>query len=367
MNDMNIVIDARNGIGTGIGRYTLNLLQQLEALDQTNTYTVLLLSEDFERWEPVSGNVTKVRSKYRPYGLAEQLLLPSQLRRLQPDLVHFTSFNTPITYRGKFVVTVHDFTLVDFRNTHRELLHRILYPLKYQFMRLVLRHSIEQAAHIMTPSEFVRADLLKRYGQVAPIKVTTTLEAVDSIAHVSPGTLPKEVKKPFLLYVGNSYPHKNLPRLIEAFGKLAETDLQLVLVGREDYFYRQLKHQTSDERIIFPGYASEAELAALYHGASLFVFPSLSEGFGLPPLEAMAYGTPVMSSNASCMPEICGDAAAYFNPLEADDMASKIDALLGDQKELERLQQAGFEQVKKYSWKTMAAQTLRSYQEALNK
>lgn len=149
-------------------------------------------------------------------------------------------------------------------------------------------------------------------------------------------------KKPYILYVGNDYPHKNLKRLNSAFKKIIESglDYQLILITE---------------------FVSEQELDNLYKNASLFVFPSLSEGFGLPPLEAMARGIPVVSSNATCLPEILGDAAVYFNPLDVDDMAEKIKKTLLDESLRKNLIEKGFEQIKKYSWEKMAEETLELY------
>ena len=149
-------------------------------------------------------------------------------------------------------------------------------------------------------------------------------------------------EKPYILYVGNDYPHKNLKRLNLAFKKVVEDglDYQLILITE---------------------FVSEQELDNLYRNASLFVFPSLSEGFGLPPLEAMARGVPVASSNATCLPEILGDAAIYFNPLDIDDMAEKIKKALLDEGLRNNLIEKGFEQIKKYSWQKMAEETLKIY------
>lgn len=150
-------------------------------------------------------------------------------------------------------------------------------------------------------------------------------------------------KKPYILYVGNDYPHKNLKRLILAFKRL-NLDYQLVLITN---------------------FVSDKQLDKLYKNASLFVFPSLDEGFGLPPLEAMKRGVPVVSSRAACLPEILGKAAIYFNPLDVNDMAEKISQVLSDNRIKKALIQKGFEQVKKYCWDKMTKQTLEIYKELL--
>lgn len=173
-------------------------------------------------------------------------------------------------------------------------------------------------------------------------------------------------KKPYLLYVGNAYPHKNLKRLILAFRKLIEEglDCNLVLVTNKGQFnhFNQVKRSPIEEKIIFTDFISDDELDKLYKDASLYVFPSLYEGFGLPALEAMARGVPVISSNTTCLPEILGIGAIYFNPLDINDIAEKIKKTLLDNRVKDILIKKGFEQVKKYSWQKMAKETLSVYE-----
>lgn len=160
------------------------------------------------------------------------------------------------------------------------------------------------------------------------------------------------MKKPYLLYVGNAYPHKNLEILIRA------TPIKLILVGKQDYFYKRLPHT---EHTVFFGEATEEELQNLYKNATALVFPSLMEGFGLPGLEAMAQGTPVVCSDIPVFHEIYGDAVLYFNPKNSRDITSKLQTIISDQKLAKSLIDKGKLQVRKYSWKEMAKKTLRVY------
>jgi glycosyltransferase involved in cell wall biosynthesis len=179
------------------------------------------------------------------------------------------------------------------------------------------------------------------------------------------------IKKPYLLYVGNAYPHKNLEQLVWAFEKLTkdyQKDLHLVLVGELDYFYKRLQDglkegaaASSHQRIIFTDFISDEDLAVLYQNASLYIFPSLCEGFGLPPLEAMTYRLPVVCSEAACLPEVLKEAAVYFNPTDIEDMAKKIKRVLEDKKLQEKLADSGSRIIQKYSWAKMAQQTLKIY------
>ncbi|MDD4272075.1 MAG: glycosyltransferase family 1 protein, partial [Patescibacteria group bacterium] len=183
------------------------------------------------------------------------------------------------------------------------------------------------------------------------------------------------ISQPYLLYVGNAYPHKNLEGLIKVFSEIEKApfnkggrgDLKLVLVGKEDYFYHRLKQYAKNfsNNIIFPGYVPDNELKELYSRAILYVFPSFYEGFGLPPLEAMAHGLAVVSSDKTCLPEILGEAALYFNPDDEVDMKNKIVEALNNGKLRETLKNRGYEQIKKYSWHRCASQTLEVYKNCL--
>ena len=165
-------------------------------------------------------------------------------------------------------------------------------------------------------------------------------------------------------------PHKNLERFIEAFASLksAHPELTLALVGKQDKNYQRIESMVKKKNIAnvhFTGFATDAQLRWLYEHCAAYVFPSLSEGFGLPGLEAMMHGAPVVSSNATCLPEIYGDAAHYFDPTDVQAMADAINEVLTDKKLRDNLIQKGREQVKKYSWQRMAEQTLAIYQKVL--
>ncbi len=172
----------------------------------------------------------------------------------------------------------------------------------------------------------------------------------------------------FFLYVGNAYPHKNLERLIEAFGKLQAPSFntQLILVGQEDYFYKRLKNKVKEmgfeEKIIFWGPATREELNNLYKNAMALVFPSLMEGFGLPGLEAMANGCPVVCSDIPVFHEIYGEAALYFDPNNIDDIREKITICLNDSNQLSKIIEEGREQLNKYSWEKLSRETLKIYE-----
>ncbi len=366
---MHIVIDARTGDGTGISRYSLNLVRELEKLPANYRFTVLLGPVDFPKWKPHDQRFKKILAPYKHYSLGEQLGLARLLYSLKPDLVHFTAFNAPVLYFGKRVFTIHDLTLIHFKNIRNSLAHKLIYPVKYWTMRFILRCSVLRSDAILVPSEYVRQDILNhwkksRFGALTPDKITVTPEAVED--HTGDKKQPRPIKEDYLLYVGATYPHKNVEVLAKAHERLREKhpDLKLILIGKKDYWQEQLKRQFP--RITTPGYLPYDKLVAYYQHASLFVFPSLSEGFGLPPLEAMAFGAPVLSSNRTAIPEACGDAAEYFDPHSPKDLADKAEELLGDAERRAEMSKQGKEQVKKFSWKKMAEQTLAVYDKSLS-
>lgn len=363
---MKIVIDGRMLGWTGVGRYTHELLKNLEAIDRTNQYLVLIQDGDKTRWQPTATNFTAVTANIAPYSLGEQLKLPELLKSLAPDLVHFPAPNAPALFNGPKITTVHDLTLVDYQNVRGSWL---IYQIKYWAFRLVIWRAIKSAAVVITDTKFVKSQITKRYHRGEQDVAAIALGPIIPIPAAS--NMDPIIIGPYLLYIGNAYPYKNLQLLVDAYrvAKQKTPDLKLVLVGPKDLFYDRLEAevqnqnqgQKQEESIVFMGRASDDQLASLYQHASLYVFPSLSEGFGLPGLEAMSYGLPVLAANASCLPEVYGGAAVYFDPVDAKDLASKITDLLAHPKKLEEMRTAGLEKVKEYSWRKMAEETLAVY------
>lgn len=367
---MKIVIDARMNSWPGIGRYSRNLLEQLQKLDERNEYLVLLRSADFKTWQPSNERFTGVAADFEPYSLAEQLQLPRLIRRLKPDLVHFTGQNFPILYRGPYVVTIHDLTQLRFQNRRGGRVAAIKSRLKQLAFRLVLWRAAHGAKHIITISQFVKQDLARELA-IPPEQITATLLAGDNLP-AKPGAIDRfKLNHEFLLYVGSIYPHKNLTALVEALPQIQaqHPGLKLVLAGKgagDDYFRQQLRSRIAElglaDSVVMTGKVTDTELAGLYRQAKLFVFPSLSEGFGIPLLEAMDAGTPVASSDSSSLPEVGGNAAAYFDATDADKIAAVVNRLLKDKTGLARLRQAGFKQIKRFSWVRTAAETMAVYE-----
>lgn len=362
-----IVIDAREW-STSTGRYMSSLVRQLEELASAeDEYTVLMKPPDLAVWEPSKPNFRKLACPWKEFTLLdEQLRFWRQLRGLQPDLVHFGKDNQPVLYKGKTVTTMHDLTTTRFHNPAK------LWPV-FKFKQLVYRQVVKRVARksdaILTGSQFVKDDLAGFTG-VDPDKITVTYEAADLIEDSSKPVDGLESKR-FIMYIGRPTPHKNLERLVVAFGLLRSRNpsLVLVLAGKQDANYRRIEKKIKKQGVqgvVFTGYVSEGQLRWLYGHCAAYVFPSLSEGFGLPGLEAMAHGAPVVSSNATCLPEVYADAAHYFDPLDVTAMADAINEVLTDKVLRAGLVKKGRERAAKYSWQEMAKQTLAVYRQILS-
>jgi glycosyltransferase involved in cell wall biosynthesis len=359
-----IAIDART-LNTSTGRYISKLLEYLQEIDTGHKYTVLLKPKDMETWESSSKNFTKLACPYKEFTFAEQTGLYKQLKELKSDLVFFPMVQQPILYRGRVVTMMQDLTTVRFRNPAKNWL---ILMVKQQVYRWVNRIAARKSLAITTPSQYVKDDVA-RFTRINSRKITVTYEAADKISEQLEPVEGLEDTK-FIMYVGQPNPHKNLGRLIQAFSilKKIHPNLKLVLAGRKDALYK--RHAKDVERleipdVVFTGYVSEGQLRWLYEHTAAYVFPSLSEGFGLPGLEAMVHGAPVVSSNATCLPEIYGDAAEYFEPKDVIEMAKSIGRVIDNKAKADTLRERGKKQVAKYSWKRMAEQTLAVYEQAL--
>lgn len=370
---MRIGIDARffGPQETGIGRYVERLVSHLSAIDPEDEFVLFLRRRGFDWWQPPNAKWRKVLADVPWYGLAEQRDLPGIFHREQLDLLHVPHFNVPFFYRRPFVVTIHDLILDEFPTERATTLGPLLFAVKFRIYQQVVKHAVTKSRKVITVSDYSRQRILNRF-HVPESRVAVTYESVDPLPSSVPlQTLSEHgVQQPYLLHVGNSYPHKNLERLVEAMEQLTKhaVPVQLVLVGKDDYFSRRLRQLVQERKltnIIFYGFASDQELAALYQHAQAYIFPSLSEGFGLPGLEAMQASTPVIAARASCLPEVFGDAALYFDPHSATEMAQSIERVVHDTLLRQRLVAAGQHQLKKYSWRTMAEQTLDLYRQAV--
>ena len=355
-----IVIDARE-LRTSSGRYVERLLHYLQSVDFDNRYSVLLKPEDVDGWTPVNSNFDVVACPFKEFSFGEQIGFMRLVKSLKADLVHFTFAQQPIWYSRPVVTTIQDLTTLRFDNPDKN-------PLVFKFKQRVYKYVVKRVAiksvRLITPSFFVRDDVVAFAG-VDPDKITVTYEAAEKIADVAE-PISDLAGKPFVLYVGRPTPHKNLDRLIEAFSLLnsQHPDLKLVLAGKKDANYARVESKKV-QGVVFTDFVSEGQLRWLYENCQAYVFPSMSEGFGLPGLEAMVHGAPVISSNATCLPEIYEDAAHYFDPLDVKAMSDAINEVLTDKELRSGLIAHGSAQVSKFSWQRMAEQTLEVYKQML--
>lgn len=363
-----IVIDARIRRST-TGRYTDRLVQHLQKIDHYHRYTILVQPDD--PWKMENANFSTVRCPFPQFSVnpLHQLKFAWQLYRLKPDLVHFTMTQQPLLYFGKIVTTTHDTTMYNF--VRRGTTPLPLYKAKMALYTFLVWWSHRKSNKIIVPTKTVAHEFEELQPFVTK-KLVVTYESSEP-AMAAKSKQPEGISGDFLLYVGTAFPHKNLPRLIEGFELLLKErpNLKLVMTGkREEKHMVELmawaKDRPSFQSIILPGFVSDAELKWLYEHCAAYVFASLSEGFGLPPLEAMAHGAPVVSSDASCMPEVYGDAAHYFNAKKPKNIADKVEEVLSDKKLRTQLIANGHEQLKKYSWSRMAEETLTVYKDVLD-
>lgn len=353
-----IVIDARIRQAS-TGRPVARLLEHLQEIESDYRYTFILDKKD--EWRPNGKNFTAVTSRFSMFSFNpfNQLLYAWQIYRLKPDLTYFMMTpQSPAFFFGKQITFTHDLTMFKFVRAGK--LPGWLHAMRMQGYRFLMWQAHRKAKHVITPTQFVSDDVSKKYLFVNR-KISTILEA-------SEPPLPGKAKEPedapdnFILYVGSAFPHKNLERLVSAFCLLREQnpDLKLLLVGKREYHSKQLekwiKKNTNTDGVIFTGFVPDDELKWYYQNARAYVFPSLSEGFGLPGLEAMVHGCPVVSSNATCLPEVNGEAAEYFDPTDIQEMAATINKVIASEAVRKKLIDKGYENAKRFSWRKFASQ-----------
>ncbi len=368
MEPKHIVIDARIRRST-TGRYVDRLLEHLQTMHSDYRFTVLVSPDD--TWQPFAKNFRRVDCKYPQFSLnpLHQIGFPRFLNKLKADIVHFPLNNQPVLYFGKTVVSTLDLTMLYFTRAGKTPLP--IFWVKMAAFRFLFWYSNKKSVAVITISDYVKNALTKKYPFVGR-KITRTYNASEPPLPV-PAVKPHNINEPFIFYVGTAFPHKNLENLIKAFEILntSQPELNLVLVGKKEQYYERLEKLAGSSparsSITFTGFIPDEELKWLYEHAETYVFPSLSEGFGLPGLEAMVHGCPVVSSNATCLPEVYGDAAHYFDPNNIEDMAAKIKEVLDTPTLREELIKKGHLQTQKYSWHHMAEQTLEIYTQALGK
>ncbi len=369
-----VAIDVRHWRDFGYGTYIRNLVRTLAKVESEFEFGLIAKPEHVEELAGLPS-----RFKVIPYDRTDKdrldnIAFPWFLRTLKPALVHIPLNTVPWFLQRPYVVTIHDLsTLVfGFGNQARDRMHRMRF-----------RRGLVRADRVIAVSESTRRDV-QNLLNIPSARVRRIYNAIDgdfpTLATNSDvqGTLDRyQVHYPFLLYAGSVRPQKNVARIIEAFAVLREDledhprykDLRLVIIGDEMSKYPNIRRAVLqgrvEKQVRFLGFVPSEALHAFYRSAEVFVFPSLYEGFGLPPLEAMASGTPVVTSGVSSLPEVVGDAAMIVKPENVFDIARGIKEVLLNETLRCSLVERGFEQVRRFSWYETAAQVLETYREVL--
>jgi glycosyltransferase involved in cell wall biosynthesis len=372
---MRIALDAIPLVAakTGIGHYTDALAGSLARLHSGNQYDLLSPFDfTFDHSGDRPGNLNKqfipVRSIFRKWWL---LGLPALLRIYQTDLFHGTNYCVPVFAPCPTVVTIHDLSLFIQSHTHEEE------NVKRGKRRIPIMARC--ASIIIAPSEWTKKEIIERLG-VRPDKIRVIYEAAREGMKPMPPDLCQavldkhQIRRPYLLYVGTIEPRKNLLTLIRAYEELLRTTTrrpQLVMCGGRGWLCDEVFQLVADlklqDSVRFTGYVEDADLPALYSAAEAFVYPSFYEGFGLPPLEAMACGAAVITSDVSSLPEVVGKAGLTHAPEDARALTEAMARLLGDETAREHFRREGFKQASQFSWERAARETQAVYNEVSRK
>ncbi len=379
---MRIAVDARFYNEAGPGRYVKNIIGELEKLDSKNSYFILLRKDAYTSYFPKAFNFTKILADYPWYSFSEQILFLFTVIFLKTDIFYVPHFNVPVFYPGKLVTAIPDLIMHDYSTEEGTTLPRKYYKFKKLLYFFVVFMAVLKSKKIIVPSMATLSDMKQHYKFVTDSKLVLAYEGIDKkivesskeTAKVSDTLLLEdlEIRKPYLLYVGSMYLHKNVDRLLQAFRILKDEkrfEGCLVIIGKKDQFSAKIKELAQklfgDNSVLLPGesqYIDDDKLSIIRRNALCYVFPSLKEGFSLTPLEAMVFNVPCVISDIACHKEIYGKACLYFNPLDPKDMAEKIDLMITDEQVRERLRDEVSTLLAKYDWANTAADTLKVFE-----
>jgi len=373
---MNIIIDARLILNknTGIGTYLINLIEALLKNDRKNNY-VLFIDKNLNENHPVclweQENLHKQRVGVPAVGPEQQIVIPFKLKGKNIDVYHYPHFDLPLLQNNNSVITIHDLKYIIAPEFFPEFS-----LIKKKYMNFFYRFSGQKAKKIIVVSESTKNDLISLFKipnekiVVIPLAARDDFQPAKNQEQIQIKLKEKGIYNKYFLVVGERRPHKNLVRIIEAFKifrKRCTAKYDLIIVGKKYANYSEPEKKISvlnlENDVILTGYVSDDWLPIYYQGAEALIFTSLYEGFGIPIAEAMACGTPVITSNISSMPEVAGDAALYVNPYDSEAIAEKMETLVKNRVLSNELKQKGAKQVKKFNWHRTAEQTLSVYEE----
>lgn len=371
---MRIGIDARLWNESGVGRYIRNLVNGVDAIEAkkaNHSYVIFLRKDVFESVSFHSKSLQKVKADIRWHSIAEQVKFPSILEKERLDLVHFPYFSLPLSYKKPFVVTIHDLIIKTHATGKASTLPYPLYIAKQAAYSKVLRHGIVDSQAIIVPTEAVKKEILREYP-LDEGKIHITYEGFDQ------SIIPKKESNqfghlkniPYFLYVGNAYPHKNLDTLLDGFELFRQKNptYHLVVVGREDFFYKRLKQSKQNlESVLFYHSVDDKDLGYLYSHAKAYVTASRAEGFGLQLVESMHLGTPIICSDIPVFRELAHNTAFYFDPLNSASMANTMEKLVSTSlADLRLLVRQEKKRAKDFSWEKMVKETISVYESCVS-
>lgn len=357
-----IGIDARLYSQTGVGVYVRNLLYNLQKINNSSIdFYIYFMKEEYEKVKFESKHFIKRLANFPWHSLSEQIDFPTTLKHDDLDLMHFTYFSYPIIYKRPFIATIHDVTPLLFKTGKASTKNRLIYEFKHKIFQYIISNQVKKAKLIITPTKTVKNQIINIYGIKYSHKITSIYEGVDyQLAKtVENKELKKKFIKPFFIYVGNFYPHKNVETLVKAFSAI-KNDYQLILLGPKDYFSTRLlqciKTLKCQENIILFLNPSKQDLVFFYKNAKALIHPSLSEGFGLPIIEAMQFNLPIIASNILVFKELLNDQGLFFNPNDFNDIKNTIEYFVKNKPKF-----SYSESIKKYSFEQMTKETYRLY------
>ncbi len=376
---MKIGIDARFALRRrrGIGNYVLNLIRNLGEIDRTNRYILYVDCNDVENILPVQKNFTTKKLLPSSYLIWEQFILPMQAKKDNLDILHCPANTAPIYLNSqlKLIISVMDVMYLKSFSTLAPSVS-LYQRLGRIYRKMVVPRIIERASKVITISYFSKNDILSHFKAINPHQVIVTYLATDNKFHfLDRNNIEKRIidklhiKGKYILVLGGSDPRKNTELIIRKFIELrseSEIEEKLVILGIPNWektnFYEIVKQSSYGKEVIFTDFVAEEDLVLLYNGATVFLYPSLYEGFGLPLLEAMACGIPVISSDRTSIPEIVGDAASLIDPTDGEELKKELAKVLNNENLRNELIKRGFKQLQKFSWRKTAEKTLGVYE-----
>lgn len=358
---MRIGIDGRlaGSAHAGIGRYTEELLRGLFGLKTNHEWIIFLRDKGQLPWVEKEYPLSIRWAPITHYTVREQLQMPVLLKRERCDVIHIPHFNVPVLYNGPYVVTIHDLLWHERRDRHATTLSPVMHALKYHAYRYITEKAIQRAKHVIVPTEHIK-HVVQRYTTQDHISVT--YEGISQAYSTYGETATRTY--PYLVYTGSLYPHKNVVYALDVLAHLPE--LHFVVISSRSVFHsafwREVKVRKLENRVHMEGYLPDEDVAALYRASVGLIFPSFSEGFGLPGLEAMASGAVVFASDIPVFREVYGKAAYYVDPRDVLTCVRGLLAVQKDEPFRAALKREAKKQLERYSWQEMAKSTVAIYE-----